>query len=111
MEKNYMKLPLTNDPIAQKKTYLKFDGDDKTVITEQKVDHIIAHAQRLSNEYRPGSMIGNTQRHQQKIAEIPAVLYYDLVKKLGDPKHNAKAWKRWLNDKDNQLFRTGGGRV
>lgn len=106
-----MKLPLTSDPIAKKKTFLKFDGDDKTVITEQKVDHIIENAQRAASEYRPKSMIGHTQRHQQKVAEIPAVLYFDLVKKFGDPKHNPKAWKRWLNDNENQLFRTGGGRV
>lgn len=106
-----MKLPISSDSLAGKQTFLKFDGDDKTVISEQKVDHIINYAQRQASNYRPGSMIGNTQRHQQKVAEIPAVLYFDLVKKLGHPKHNKKAWKRWLNDNENQLFRTGGGRV
>jgi len=55
--------------------------------------------------------MGNTQRHQQKVAEIPATLYYDLVKKLGDPKHNMAAWKRWLNDPENRFFRTTGGSV
>jgi hypothetical protein len=56
-------------------------------------------------------MIGNTQRHQQKIAEIPSVIYYDLLKKFGQPRDNMKAWKRWLNDPDNRAFRTTGGRV
>jgi len=57
-------------------------------------------------------MLGNTQRHQQKVAEIPATVYYDLVKKLGEPRHdNLKAWKRWLNDPENRAWRTTGGRV
>tara|TARA_R100000700_G_scaffold17295_1_gene23870 strand:- start:353 stop:694 length:342 start_codon:yes stop_codon:yes gene_type:complete len=106
-----MKLPISKDPISKKETYMKWDGDDATVITEQKVDHIIKSAQAQNAEYKKGSMIGHTQRHQQKVAEIPTTLYFDLIKKLGDPKHNAKAWKRWLNDPDNRLFRTGGGNV
>ena len=106
-----MKLPLLRDQAAGTKTDLRFDGDDMTVVTEQRVDNILDHNKRLANEWKPGSQIGHTQRHHQKVAEIPAGLYYELVAKLGDPKNNLSAWKRWLNDPDNRFFRSTGGPV
>ena len=106
-----MKLPISEDKEASKRTYMHFSGDDKTIVTEQRVDHILEHNKRQANDWKYGNLLGNTQRHQQKVAEIPAALYYDLVKKLGDPKHNLKAWKRWLNDPENRFFRTTGGKV
>jgi hypothetical protein len=104
-----MKLKLSES--IGKKTWMQFDGDDMNIVTEQQVDPIIEANKRLANDWRYGNLIGNTQRHQQKVAEIPSALYYDLVKKLGDPKHNLKAWKRWLNDPENRAFRTIGGTV
>ena len=106
-----MKLPLLRDQAAGTKTDLRFDGDDMTVVTEQRVDNILDHNKRLANEWKPGSQIGHTQRRHQKVAEIPAGLYYELVAKLGDPKNNLSAWKRWLNDPDNRFFRSTGGTV
>ena len=95
-----------------KRTYMQFDGDDTTVVTEQEVSPIINQNRRTANDWRYGNLLGNTQRHQQKVAEIPSTVYYELVKKLGEPRHdNLKAWKRWLNDPDNRAWRTGGGRV
>jgi hypothetical protein len=106
-----MKKLLTEDRVAGKKTYFQTEGDDTHVVTEQKVDHILEHNKRQANDWKSGSMIGNTQRHHQKVAEIPATLYYDLVKKLGDPRHNLQAWKKWLNDPENRFFRSTGGTV
>jgi hypothetical protein len=56
-------------------------------------------------------MVGNTQKHWQHVAEIPATVYLELRAKLGEPKDNPTEWKRWLNDYDNRFFRTGGGNV
>ena len=106
-----MKKLLTEDRVAGKKTYFQTEGDDTHVVTEQKVDHIIEHNKRQANDWRSGSMIGNTQHHHQKVAEIPATLYYDLVKKLGDPRQNMNAWKKWLNNPENRFFRSTGGTV
>ena len=106
-----MKKLLTEDRVAGKKTYFQTEGDDTHVVTEQKVDHILEHNKRQANDWKSGSMIGNTQRHHQKVAEIPATLYYDLVKKLGDPRHNLQAWKKWLNDPENRFFRSTRGTV
>ena len=106
-----MKKLLTEDRVAGKKTYFQTEGDDTHVVTEQKVDHILEHNKRQANDWRSGSMIGNTQHHHQKVAEIPATLYYDLVKKLGDPRQNMNAWKKWLNNPENRFFRSTGGTV
>jgi hypothetical protein len=106
-----MKLPISEDKAAGKKTYMEFSGDDTHVVTEQKVDHILEHNKRRANDWKYGNLLGNTQRHQQKVAEIPASLYYDLIKKLGEPHQNQKAWKRWLNDSENRFFRSSGGSV
>ena len=54
-------------------------------------------------------MIGDTQRHWQQVAEIPNVIYLQLVEKYGAPRDNPTAWRKWLNDYDNRYFRTGGG--
>ena len=94
-----------------KVTKMKFEGDETIIQTEQQVDHTLEYNKRKSNSYEKGSLIGNTQKHQQHIAEIPVTVYYEMLKKLGDPKHNQKAWKKWLNDPDNRFFRTGGGKI
>ena len=61
--------------------------------------------------YKPGSMIGNTQRHAQHVAEIPNVVYNHLLEKFGPMRENQRAWKQWLNDHQNRAFRTGGGNL
>ena len=87
LERNMKKL-LVNDPKKGKQTYIHSEGD-----------------------WRPKSMIGNTQKHLQKVADIPAPIYYELINKFGQPRDNPKAWKRWLNDYDNRFFRTTGGTI
>ena len=106
-----MKKVLSHDPLAKKTTYFVDDGGEYGTKTVQDVTNITDQNQRTANDWKPGSMIGNTQKHHQKVAEIPATLYFDLLKKFGDPKHNLKKWKRWLNDNENRHFRTTGGRV
>jgi len=33
------------------------------------------------------------------------------VQKFGKPAENPKAWKQWLNNNENRVFRTGGGHL
>ena len=106
-----MKKSLINDPASGKRTYMQWEGDDTHVVTEQKIDHILEHNKRQANDWKYGNLLNNTQRHHQKVAEIPATLYNDLVKRLGDPRQNMKAWKKWLNDPENRYFRSTGGTV
>ncbi len=99
------------DPVTKKKTWLTEDVDGLGFETQQDTSAIVDAAKAQEIDWRPGQMIGNTQKHQQKVAEIPNVIYYDLLKKFGDPKNNPKAWKAWLNDADNRAFRTTGGSI
>lgn len=88
------------------------DADKGFIIEKrQEVDAILDANKAQAAEYRKGSMIGNTQRHWQHVAEIPATVFLELRAKLGEPKDNPTEWKRWLNDYDNRFFRTGGGNI
>jgi len=91
------------DPLTGKEVWCHFQTDGGFVF-EETVPVQPAPESRVD-------LRGNTQRHIQKIAEIPTPLYYQLWQKFGDPKHNPSDWKRWLNDGDNSIFRTNTMRV
>tara|TARA_Y100001951_G_C11220615_1_gene228519 strand:- start:106 stop:420 length:315 start_codon:yes stop_codon:yes gene_type:complete len=95
----------------QKTTKLKYEGDETYIVTEQKVDHILDDNKKKANAYEKGKLIGNTQKHHQHVANIPVTLYYELLKRFGQPAQNLKAWKKYLNDPDNRYLRTGGGKL
>ena len=99
------------DPIQKKTTYFHGGSDGQHHVTvEQEIENIIKKAKELDIDYKPYDIVG-TQKHMRQVAELPANLYFELTKKLGEPKHNKKAWARWLNDPDNKFFRTGGGNI
>jgi len=100
------------DPLTGKETW-RHDEPDGGFIFESvsPIDDIIKNNKAQEAEYSKGSLIGNTQRHHQKVAEIPSALYHKLIQELGQPKDNPKAWRKWLNDYDNRVFRTGGGNI
>ena len=77
-----MKKLLKSDPVTGKKTYFESDADGHRVTTTVNVDPVKDLAKESANEYRYGSMIGNTQKHKHKIGEIPTVLYYHLLEKI-----------------------------
>ena len=76
--------------------------DDKIVYhKKQNVQPVVEHCKNLS-EQQPGKEF----RH---VAEIPMVIYQLMVR---DGSINDKqALKKWLNDPDNQAFRTWKGKV
>jgi hypothetical protein len=79
------------------------------VSTEQPVSNILDAAKEEANDWRYGNLMGNTQKHKQKVGEIPATIYYDLLKKFGQPKDNPKEWLKWLEQ--NKDFKATGGRL
>jgi hypothetical protein len=90
------------DPRTGKEVWCHFPSEGGFVFEEKTPVH------RAPEE--PVRLHG-TQRHRQKIAEIPEPLYWELRRRFGDPKHNKKDWDRWLNDSDNRIFRTNSLRV
>ena len=107
-----MKRLVKKDPITGKETWVHFEDKNKMIFqSSQNIDPLLSSNKSERNEYRADSLIGDTQKHHQKVAEIPTALYYELIQKFGQPKDNPKAWKQWLNDYDNRFFRTSGGDV
>ena len=102
---------LKSDAQAGQELSLNIETDGTTrVVNKQNFAPLIELNKHMANEWRPGSMTG-TQRHMAHVAEIPNVVYNELVRKFGRPAENPKAWKRWLNDSENRVFRTGGGYI
>ena len=93
-----------------KVTTFETSGDDMHVVTRQAVDPILEANKRAANDWQPGGYQTGSHHHH-KVADIPASLYYDLVRKLGEPKHNLAAWKKWLNDPENRFFMTTAGKI
>ena len=108
-----MKKRLVKKDVATgKETWAHYDEDGKIIFeSTQNVDALLNQNKSERNDYRADSLIGNTQKHHQKVAEIPTALYHQLIQELGQPKDNPKGWKKWLNDYDNRFFRTSGGKV
>jgi len=107
-----MKKLVSSDASAGKKTWMEFDRyGEATVIQQQNIQHVLDANKRQQNEWQYGKLIGNTQRHHQKVADIPNQLYMQLREKFGHPADNPKDWAKWLNDPNNRFFRTGGGRI
>ena len=107
-----MKKLVKRDSVTGKETWCHYQEDGGFIFeTVENVDNLIAKNKSEANEHRAGSLIGDTQKHHQKVAEIPASMYHQLIEQFGEPKNNPTAWKKWLNDYNNRYFRTSGGIV
>jgi len=78
--------------------------DDKLVYhTKQNVQPVIDHVKNLKdNTIKPGKDL----RH---VAEVPMVVYQKAIREGWA--NDDKAWKKWLNNPDNKVFRTWEGKV
>lgn len=76
--------------------------DNKSVLhTTQDVSGIIKHAQHLGEQ-----KAGKDFRH---VAEIPMVIYEKAL--LEGWANDDDKWKQWLNNRDNECFRSWKGKV
>lgn len=91
-----------------KHTSLIRDVDGLYLVSEHDVPRL-AEANHDLAVQKP--QLTGSQKHWLHIARMPNNLFDELVRRFGKPKHNPAAWKRWLNDPDNQVFRTWHGRV
>jgi hypothetical protein len=82
-----------------------------TIEQKQHVSQVLERNKAMRDEWQKGQLLGNTQKHWQQVADVPAALYMQLTEKFGEPKDNPKEWRKWLNDYDNRFFRTGGGHI
>jgi metal-dependent HD superfamily phosphatase/phosphodiesterase len=82
--------------------YWHVTGNGEYVVeTQQNVSAIVEANKRQYND------TPNKHGDLNKVATIPLSVYYELKRKgiADDP----KALKKWINDRDNRVFRTRAG--
>jgi hypothetical protein len=102
---------IRTDPVRGVSVYLDIDATSGDfVFTEvQRVAGLQTRINSQANDWRMGSLIGDTQRHVQQVAELPAIVVHRLMRE--GIWRDEKAMRKWLNDRDNRAFRTTGGRI
>ena len=96
-----------SDPITKTRRIFHDNGDGTyTIETQADVEDIVDEAKTLDRCFRPSD---NWRGDMHKVATIPisVLMTPEMRKIIRDP----KAFKRWLNDPDNRVFRTRPGRV
>lgn len=99
-----MKRLFSKDPHTGITKYWHVKANGEYVVeTQQDVSAIVEANKREYNE------TPSRYRDVNKVASIPLSVYYELKRKgiADDP----KALKKWLNDRDNQVFRTRAGKL
>ena len=96
----------SHDPMTGITKYWHDNGDGTvTVESDQDVSGILRSNKEVRKEVDKHAKYGDMSR----VASIPLSVYYDLKQKgiLDDQ----VALRKWLNDPDNELFRTRKGKV
>jgi len=93
-----------SDPLTGITKYWHVKSNGEFVVeTTQDISSAVEYNKRNYNE-RPGKF-----GELAKVASIPLSVYYDLKRKgiADDP----VAFKKWMNDSNNGVFRTRSGRL
>lgn len=102
-----MKIQISeNASIGQKQYWHEDDEGNVTIQTTQDVTDIIEANKAAYNQVDERA---NWKGDMHRVGSVPMSVYYDL-KRRGILDDQA-ALKRWLNDPENQVFRTRPGRV
>lgn len=105
-----MRRLLSYDPFSGTRQYFEFDPvtEETRIITETDSTPVMAVAQEERQAFR-GRKGGNWKGDMHLVARLPMAVFNDLRKKgiLGDQ----KVMRKWLNESDNQVFRTRPGTV
>lgn len=93
------------DEVTQRTRLFHYDhtNDSFTIETNQDVTDLIETNKALSND------ASGRWGEWQRVASIPMNLYMQLREQ--GVFRDQKAIRKWLNDRDNQLFRTRPGKV
>lgn len=103
---------LDYDPLTKTTTIFHGspDGEEFTIETLQDATDIVDVNQTLYNDFDERARWGE---HMQRVASIPATMYFELMKQgiieQGDPK--SKKLLKWLQDNDYKKLRTRPGRL
>lgn len=102
--------PFGFDPITGKRETFFYDEltGDFHIKTETDIEPVLEHAHDMRGLFRgPG---GGRWTEGERVASVPLSVYYEQLVKTGKIR-DKKEIKKWLNQSDNQVFRTRPGRV
>ncbi|ARV77516.1 hypothetical protein [Sinorhizobium phage phiM5] len=104
-----MKKLFSHDPLTGITKYFHYDeGQDAKNFVIETIQQTTPIVDQNKEEFN-NSRASTRGEDMVKVASIPLALFFELKKKgiTQDP----VAFKRWLNDPDNRLFRTRPGTV
>ena len=78
------------------------EGGKDIFHTTQDVSPVIEHCKNIAENVKPGKDL----RH---VAEVPLVVYQRACREGWA--NDMNAWKRWLNNSENKVFRTWQGKL
>lgn len=100
---------LDYDPLTGMKETLHFNEVDESwcIVQSTDVQDLLDENKMFANQFRgPGG--GSFKGDVHRVASIPLQIYQEEIVKKGLHK-DQKAFKKWLNDYDNRVFRTRPG--
>jgi hypothetical protein len=110
-----MKRILDYDPVTKTVQFYHEDEltGDVALETRQDITAIVEHNKFLYNQFDENARWTDPLRPsvgQTHYARLPTVIHAQLMKITNGGK-DQKAFKKWMNDPDNRVFRTRPGRV
>jgi hypothetical protein len=100
---------IDTDPIVRRKHVFHADGDNFFIETVQDVEPNLERSKGQYNEFSHKSAQRFKGDLLHKVAEIPITVWEDL--KRSGIADDEKALAKWLDDRDNSVFRTMPGRL
>lgn len=100
-----------NNGITQKEFT---DVGDQLIITEKQDISAIVEANKADYKETDAKTKWSDGQLSNRVARIPLVVFQDLEKQgitRGFTVIDMKRFKEWLNNPDNQVFRTRAGRI
>ncbi|HET7111733.1 MAG TPA: hypothetical protein VFI41_12750 [Gemmatimonadales bacterium] len=103
--------PFGFDPVTGKRETFFYDEltGDFHIKTEQDIEPVLEHANDMRKLHR-GAGGGKWGDGQIRVASVPLSVYHEQLVKTGKIR-DKKEIKKWLNQAENQVFRTRPGRV
>jgi hypothetical protein len=102
-----MRILSTNTPASIRRYWHEDRATgDVTIASAQDVEQIVEDTKGVHRQFDERS---NWKGDMHRVATIPLTIYFDLYRK--GIVQDQVAFKRWMNDPDNAVFRTRPGRV
>ncbi len=103
--------PFGYDPLTGQRETFHYDEltGNFHIETTTDIEPVLEHAHEMRIQHR-GAGGGKWGKGQVRVASVPLSVYYEQLVKTGKIRDKNEV-KKWLNQAENQVFRTRPGRV